>query len=105
LGIPDKYKKSFQPKKLLVDSLFPLLPTEILNRPKMGFTFPWESWLKNELEPFVTISIYSLAARRIFDSKNLISFYEKFKCGDKNITWNKIWLLVVLENWLSKHDL
>ena len=33
-------------KLLLVESVKDLLPQEIFNRPKMGFTFPFQKWLK-----------------------------------------------------------
>src|SRR6185312_7703650 len=35
-----------QPKKLLVDSFTDMLPPAIWNRPKMGFTFPLQQWMK-----------------------------------------------------------
>ena len=35
-----------QPKKLLTDSFKDLLPKEIWNRPKMGFSFPLQKWLR-----------------------------------------------------------
>ena len=38
-------------KPLLVKSVRDLLPEEIFSRPKMGFTFPFEKWLKEE-KPF-----------------------------------------------------
>lgn len=34
-----------QPKKILIDSFKDLLPAEIWNRPKMGFTFPLQQWM------------------------------------------------------------
>ena len=34
------------PKKMLVDAVGDL-PLELVNRPKMGFTFPFEDWIKN----------------------------------------------------------
>ena len=34
-----------QPKKLLVDSFLDILPEQIWNRPKMGFTFPLQEWM------------------------------------------------------------
>jgi asparagine synthase (glutamine-hydrolysing) len=34
-----------QPKKILVNSFNNLLPSEIWNRPKMGFTFPLQKWM------------------------------------------------------------
>ncbi len=38
-------------KALLVEATRDLLPQEIFSRPKMGFTFPFEKWLKEE-KPF-----------------------------------------------------
>lgn len=35
------------PKKFLIDALKGLLPESIWNRPKMGFTFPFQHWLKH----------------------------------------------------------
>ena len=40
-------------KSLLVDALPVGLPGEVLRRPKMGFVFPWNHWLRNELRPRV----------------------------------------------------
>jgi asparagine synthase (glutamine-hydrolysing) len=36
-----------RPKKILIDSFKPILPQEVWNRPKMGFTFPLQQWMKN----------------------------------------------------------
>ena len=35
-------------KQLLIDSFSDILPEQIWNRPKMGFTFPFKEWLCNE---------------------------------------------------------
>jgi asparagine synthase (glutamine-hydrolysing) len=34
-----------QPKKILIDSFSNLIPREIWDRPKMGFTFPLQKWM------------------------------------------------------------
>ncbi|HXD92161.1 MAG TPA: asparagine synthase (glutamine-hydrolyzing), partial [Bacteroidia bacterium] len=52
LGVSDKHKYPHTPKKLLTDSLQDLLPSEIMNRKKMGFVLPWQLWMKNELKQF-----------------------------------------------------
>lgn len=36
-----------QPKKILIDSFKNILPEAVWNRPKMGFTFPLQQWMKN----------------------------------------------------------
>ncbi|RFZ82227.1 asparagine synthase (glutamine-hydrolyzing) [Mucilaginibacter terrenus] len=36
-----------RPKQLLIDSFKDILPQAVWNRPKMGFTFPLQQWMKN----------------------------------------------------------
>lgn len=62
-GIPDKYKQPVYPKSLLVESVKPLLPDEIVFRKKQGFVFPWKKWLRNELQTFCTAHINRLGQR------------------------------------------
>ena len=52
LQIPDEYKKGAVPKSLLIESLGDLIPPTIYNRPKKGFVFPWNQWLRNELKSY-----------------------------------------------------
>lgn len=101
LGVNDTIKMPTSPKKLLVESLGDLLPQEIVNRPKMGFTFPWEKWMKNELKDFCFQKISSLSKRKFMNEKEVISLWERFNNGDKRITWSRVWYLIVLENWLQ----
>ncbi|TCC92248.1 asparagine synthase (glutamine-hydrolyzing) [Pedobacter frigiditerrae] len=44
---PVKYKNT-KKKGLLIDSFINLLPRKIWDRPKMGFTFPFQHWLKDD---------------------------------------------------------
>ena len=67
LSIPDSFKFPVTPKKILIDSLGDLLPSEIIERPKMGFTFPWEHWLKNDLFDFADQAMKNIAQREYFD--------------------------------------
>lgn len=103
LGIPDKYKVPKSPKKLLVDAVGDLLPPEIVNRPKMGFTFPWKQWMKNELKSFCEERIRSLAKRGFFVENEILKLWKQFLNDDPRITWSRIWYLIVLENWLQEN--
>lgn len=105
LGVPDKYKSTASPKKLLVDALGDLLPAEIVNRPKMGFTFPWKNWMKNELKTFCENRIQSLSKRNLFNEQGIMNLWESFLKDDPRITWSRIWHLVVLENWLQENEI
>ena len=105
LGVPDKFKKPVYPKKLLVDSLYGLLPDEIVHRKKMGFVFPWSVWLKKELLVMCEHRISSLAERTFINGPFVKQQWQRFLSGDKNIRWLDMWLCVVLEDWIEKNSI
>ncbi|MBL7892588.1 MAG: asparagine synthase (glutamine-hydrolyzing) [Bacteroidia bacterium] len=105
LSLNDDIKYPHTPKKLFVDAMGDLLPPEIVNRPKMGFTFPWQGWLKNDLKQFCEERIHSLAKRPMFNEKEVVSLWKRFLNDDKRIIWSRIWYLVVLENWLIENNI
>lgn len=98
LTVSDELKYPHSPKQLLVDSLGDLLPREIVDRPKMGFTFPWEVWLKNELKEFAEFHIAALGKRPYFDAAVLDNMWKQFLTG--KVSWSRLWPLIVLENWM-----
>jgi asparagine synthase (glutamine-hydrolysing) len=105
LGVPDKYKNPTTPKKLLIDSLGDLLPSEIVNRPKMGFTFPWKEWMKSELKEFCQLKMIALSKRKLFNEKGVMDLWTSFLSDNPKVTWSRIWYLVVLENWLQENKI
>ncbi len=105
LGVSDEFKNPVYPKKLLVESMGDLLPGEIVHRKKMGFSFPWVHWLRNELKPFCDERIQSLAQRSFINGPELISRWNRFLKGDPGVRWPDIWTAVVLENWLMENKI
>lgn len=105
LSVNDKDKFPHSPKKLLVDSLGDLLPGEIVNRPKMGFTLPWKPWLKKELKGFCEKNIQALEGKNLFVKDSLTGLWERFLKGDATVTWSRIWHLVVLNNWMESNKI
>jgi asparagine synthase (glutamine-hydrolysing) len=105
LGIPDKYKYPESPKQLLVETFKNAIPSEIVNRPKMGFTFPWERWLKQELKAFTADNLSDLSKRSLFNKSGIEQLWAAFEKGDPSVNWSRIWYLVVLENWLKQNGI
>ena len=105
LSVKDEYKYPSTPKKLLIDSLKGLLPDDIINRPKMGFTLPWATWMRNDLKSFCEANILSLSKRDFVNEKALLNLWKSFLNNDKRVTWSRIWHLVVLENWLTENNI
>jgi asparagine synthase (glutamine-hydrolysing) len=103
LAVPDGLKNPSYPKSLLVESLKPLLPDEIVFRRKQGFLFPWDVWLRTDLKAFCDRYIRNMADRPFINGDRLISYWGRFLAGDKHVRWSEIWLFVVLEYWMEKN--
>lgn len=101
LGVPDRAKFPHTPKKLLTDALGDLLPKEVVHRPKMGFTLPWDQWMREPLRHFCAVRMESLGRRAQFDASGVQHLWERFLSRDPAITWTRVWMLVVLEEWMQ----
>ena len=103
LAVPDNFKKPVYPKSLLVESLKPLLPDEIVFRKKQGFVLPWDLWLRKDLFAFCDRHIRNMAARPFIHGDGLMGYWKDFLNGDKGIRWPEIWLFVVLDHWMERN--
>jgi asparagine synthase (glutamine-hydrolysing) len=104
MRVPDQQKYPRTPKRLLVEALDGLLPNEVVNRPKMGFTLPFARWLKNELSTFCAKRLDSLAERRQFRAEPVRDLWTSFLANDPRLSWSRIWMLAVLDDWLTRHS-
>ncbi len=103
MSVPDHFKVPVYPKSLLVESLKPMLPDEIVHRKKQGFVFPWKEWIKNELRSFCEKHINGMAGRDFIQGINLKNTWNRFLKDDPNIRWQEMWLFVVLDYWIEKN--
>lgn len=101
LGLPDVFKRSISPKKLLTDALSSELPEEIINRPKMGFAFPWKYWLKNDLHSFVEHYLNKSKNYDFLNFREIEHSWHQFLKGNETIRWYQIWNLTCLLHWLD----
>lgn len=103
-GIRDEEKYPHSPKQLLTSSFEGLLPHDVIHRPKMGFTFPWALWMKNELRSFCEENINALSQVEAIRPGAVQQLWNRFLQDDPIITWSRIWPLVVLGHWVKQHD-
>lgn len=102
LNVPDGFKLGNTPKQLLINSFADELPPEIIHRPKMGFTFPWENWMKNELKDFCLDRLNFVEQKSFFEKGSIVRFSDAFfNEKDKSVTWSRVWPLVTLGHWLE----
>ena len=106
MGLPDVYKRANgTPKPLLVNSLPGLLPEEIVHRPKHGFTLPFAAWMRGQLRAFCEerLGERGLGGRDIFQPDALRALWSAFLGGRSDASWSRLWVLVVLEEWLERN--
>lgn len=105
LGIRDAIKNPTPPKQLLINSFKNLIPSEIYERPKMGFVLPYASWMKNELRGFCEEGLNELKKNGYFREAELDALWKSFLNNNKRVTWSRIWPLVILGDWMKKNGI
>jgi asparagine synthase (glutamine-hydrolysing) len=89
------------PKWLLIEALQGLLPEQVVRRPKRGFTFPFELWLKKEMRQDVEDVLLDPSANLLagIDRKSVATVWKDFLAG--KTTWSRPWSLYVLKQWVN----
>lgn len=103
LQLEDNLKFPHTPKELLVEACSDIIPREIVDRKKMGFTFPWAIWMKNELKPYAEEGLEALCTLDFIDGNQVKKYWSDFLNGSQLITWSRMWPLVVLGHWMKKN--
>lgn len=90
-------------KPLLVDALGDLMPREVSEGPKRGFTFPWEQWMRGPLAPRVSARLRDLAPALgpHVDQHQAAAAWTAFQAGRNG--WLRPWSLFVLDDWVRRH--
>jgi asparagine synthase (glutamine-hydrolysing) len=80
-----------------------LLPDEILNRKKMGFSIPVGDWLKKELKTLVhdTILSKTFRERELFDTQYVHWLWKQHTSGMRDCT-QPLWALLSFELWARR---
>ncbi len=108
LALPGAWKLNGSgPKTLLVEMLANTLPTEIVHRPKRGFTLPFEHWLRAELrsevEPVLKKKFSEGPLAGILNGSQASRIWHDFLAG--TTSWTRPWSLYVLDRWCELHSL
>ncbi len=91
------------PKALLITALSDLLPSEVINQKKRGFTFPWATWLRGPLKTKVErgLSELSRALEQALHVEAAGNVWRSYLEG--KTTWSRPWSLYVLNEWTKNH--
>lgn len=93
------------PKPLLLKAMGNLLPEQIYHRPKMGFVFPWEIWLKNNLRPQVEglLNDFPKNNQLGLNMDSCKSLWQMFISNTPGVTWSRVWGIYVLLRWYKEN--
>jgi asparagine synthase (glutamine-hydrolysing) len=98
----DKKLQGNLPKGLLLASLGVELPREIVNRPKRGFTLPFERWLRGEMRPVVEDALLKSKWDQTSISASAVrEVWNRFLAGETS--WSRPWSLFVLRRWCERN--
>ena len=91
-------------KVLLRDVLKKYIPSQFVDRPKMGFSIPINNWLRGPLRDW---GIRKLDFKKIKDQNLLnedqIQFYLTSHMSGKNDYSKELWNLIVFQSWVEKY--
>ena len=96
-------KNPTSPKKFLTETFANILPHEVVNRKKMGFTLPWSVWMKNELRDFTEQGFNVLYEHGVVNEKLLGNAWHKFLNGNEEKSFISFWHLSVLGHWMKNN--
>lgn len=101
---PGKQKSN---KGLLVDALPGGLPDSVIRRAKMGFVFPWERWLRQELKDLVATVLNDTDAVQAagLNGEAVQRLWRDYLWGRPGIRYSDVLCLLHLLYWVRRHKL
>jgi asparagine synthase (glutamine-hydrolysing) len=105
LAIPGSWKLNGKPqhipKPLLADALDDLLPREFVSRRKMGFTLPFEKWMRSRLHDEISsvLSDHQPLKASGLNADAVQNVWNRFLKSPSSIGWSRPWSLYVLAKW------
>ncbi|HEX8430031.1 MAG TPA: asparagine synthase (glutamine-hydrolyzing) [Longimicrobium sp.] len=89
-------------KPLLVAAVADLLPREVWDRPKQGFTLPFAAWLRGELAGEVASGLDPARLARVgIDGAEADRVWRGFLDG--RVGWSRPWALYTLVTWAERN--
>jgi asparagine synthase (glutamine-hydrolysing) len=105
LALPTRHKvRGLAKKVLLRKAAAPLLPREIVQGKKRGFSIPAAAWLRGELEPFArdTLSDETLRRQGFFEPRVVGRLLDDHVAGREDLS-RQLWGLLAFTLWHERH--
>ena len=94
------------PKPVLVEAVRDLLSPETIERPKRGFTLPFETWMRSEMFDEVNSVLTSLRTGSVgLDQSAVAQVWRQFQQRKPGVNWSRPWALYTLLRWAAQNGL
>jgi asparagine synthase (glutamine-hydrolysing) len=103
VGLPEGLKAARGlPKRLLVESVGPAMPMDVVNRPKRGFVLPFDRWMRGDLRELCEHHLGPSGGLRRAGLRHdgVKAIWHGFLETERT-TWSRPWTLVALGAWLE----
>ena len=91
-------------KPLLVAAVSDLLPRDVWDRPKQGFTLPFELWLRGPLRAAVDAELRGEGVSAAgLERAAVARLWDGFLAG--GVSWSRPWAVYTLVRWARENDL
>lgn len=103
--IPGSMKiKNGNVKDILKKAVEPILPEEIVNRPKEGFVLPIYDWMAEELKSYCvdTLSTSRLKKHGFLQVESVNQIVQSYYSGDKSKV-GRVWNLIMFQVWWEEY--
>jgi asparagine synthase (glutamine-hydrolysing) len=105
LALPTALKvRGLAKKRLLRQSLAPLLPKEVVRGRKQGFSIPLAAWLRGPLEPFArdALSAATLERQGCLDPATVAPLLDRHCSGREDLS-RQLWGLMAFTLWFDRY--
>ncbi len=107
-GLPGSWKLPIpHSKALLTEAVGRKFPAWVLNRPKRGFTFPWDAWLRGPMRDRAaqTAQNADLWTHLGINPDAPRTQWSRFMANDRRVAALQILALIVLADFATRHNL
>ena len=105
LALPTKHKvRHFKTKRLIRSAVAPLLPKEIIEGKKQGFSIPVAKWLREELQPLAreVLSPERIRRQGFFKPETVTRMIDGHVSGRVDFS-RQLWALLIFSLWYDEY--